>query len=50
MIATYPYEGPDYNVATKLMEEARIREHEATLGVNTVTQNNNIVNVNSEKL
>jgi len=28
---TYPYEGPDYATATKLMEEAKIREQEALL-------------------
>jgi E3 ubiquitin-protein ligase HERC4 len=28
---TYPYEGPDFATATKLMEEAKIREQEALL-------------------
>ena len=28
---TYPYEGPDYATATKLMEEAKVREQEALL-------------------
>lgn len=31
VIATYPYEGPDLEVATKLMEEAKIRDQEALL-------------------
>ncbi len=31
VVATYPYEGPDLVVATKLMEEAKIREQEAAL-------------------
>jgi hypothetical protein len=31
VVCTYPYEGPDFMVATKLMEEARIREQEALL-------------------
>ena len=29
--STYPYEGPDFATATKLMEEAKIREQEALL-------------------
>lgn len=36
VICTYPYEGPDYNVAQKLMEEARIREQETMLSHNRV--------------
>ena len=31
IVATYPYEGPDLTVATRLMEEAKIREQEAAL-------------------
>ncbi len=31
VVCTFPYEGPDFMVATKLMEEARIREQEAML-------------------
>ena len=31
IVATYPYQGPDLEVATKLMEEARIREQEEFL-------------------
>lgn len=31
VICTYPYEGPNFAVATKLMEEAKIREQEALL-------------------
>mmetsp|Transcript_17287 Transcript_17287/g.29025 ORF Transcript_17287/g.29025 Transcript_17287/m.29025 type:complete len:529 (+) Transcript_17287:31-1617(+) len=31
VVATFPYEGPDNQVATKLMEEAKIREQEAML-------------------
>jgi alpha-tubulin suppressor-like RCC1 family protein len=31
VVATFPYEGPDFMLATKLMEEARIREQEALL-------------------
>lgn len=31
VVCTYPYEGPDLQVATKLMEEAKIREQEAQL-------------------
>ena len=31
IISTFPYEGPDLTVATKLMEEAKIREQEAAL-------------------
>jgi len=31
IVCTYPYEGPDTIVATKLMEEAKIREQEAAL-------------------
>lgn len=31
VVSTYPYEGPDIQVATKLMEEAKIREQEALL-------------------
>lgn len=34
VVVTYPYEGPDYNVATRLMEEAKIREQEALLAAN----------------
>lgn len=30
-VCTYPYEGPDIQVATKLMEEAKIREQEQML-------------------
>jgi alpha-tubulin suppressor-like RCC1 family protein len=30
-IATYPYEGPDLEVATKLMDEAKLRDQEALL-------------------
>ncbi len=30
-VCTYPYEGPDIQVATKLMEEAKIREQEQLL-------------------
>lgn len=39
VVATYPYEGPDYAVATKLMEEAKIREQEALLSRNTGNNN-----------
>ena len=28
VVCTYPYEGPDYETAKKLMEEAKIREQE----------------------
>jgi len=31
VVATAPYQGPDLDVATKLMEEAKIREQEALL-------------------
>ena len=31
VVTTYPYEGPDLQVATKLMEEAKIRDEEALL-------------------
>ena len=31
MVATYPYQGPELDVAIKLMEEAKIREQEAML-------------------
>ena len=31
VVATYPYEGPDYETAKKLMEEAKIREQEQLL-------------------
>jgi hypothetical protein len=31
VVVTYPYDGPDLQVATKLMEEAKIREQEAIL-------------------
>ena len=31
VVATFPYEGPDLEVATKLMEEAKIRDQEAML-------------------
>ncbi len=31
VVCTFPYEGPDLQVATKLMEEAKIREQEAIL-------------------
>lgn len=31
VVCTYPYEGPEIVVATKLMEEAKIREQEAML-------------------
>ena len=31
VVATYPYEGPDYETAKKLMEEAKIRDQEAML-------------------
>jgi alpha-tubulin suppressor-like RCC1 family protein len=31
VVVTFPYEGPDFLLATKLMEEARIREQEAML-------------------
>jgi hypothetical protein len=31
VVSTFPYEGPDIQVATKLMEEAKIREQEAML-------------------
>ncbi len=34
VVATYPYEGPNFNVATKLMEEAKIREQEKLLAAN----------------
>lgn len=34
VVATHPYEGPDYVTATKLMEESRIREQEAALTIN----------------
>lgn len=34
VVVTYPYEGPDYTVATRLMEEAKIREQEALLAAN----------------
>jgi alpha-tubulin suppressor-like RCC1 family protein len=34
VVCTYPYEGPDYIIATKLMEEAKIREQEALLNQN----------------
>ncbi len=33
---TYPYEGPDFVTATRLMEEARIREQEAMLSRNKI--------------
>lgn len=32
-VCTSPYEGPDIQVATKLMEEAKIREQEAMLSL-----------------
>jgi hypothetical protein len=32
-VCTFPYEGPDVMVATKLMEEAKIREQEAILSM-----------------
>jgi alpha-tubulin suppressor-like RCC1 family protein len=31
LVATYPYEGPDFATASSLMEEAKIREQEALL-------------------
>lgn len=31
VVCTFPYDGPDIQVATKLMEEAKIREQEAML-------------------
>lgn len=31
VVCTYPYEGPDFNVATRLMEEAKIKEQEANM-------------------
>lgn len=31
VVVTYPYEGPNLETATKLMEEAKIREEEAML-------------------
>ena len=31
VVVTYPYEGPDYETAKKLMEEAKIRDQEAML-------------------
>mmetsp|Transcript_18138 Transcript_18138/g.24888 ORF Transcript_18138/g.24888 Transcript_18138/m.24888 type:complete len:325 (+) Transcript_18138:496-1470(+) len=31
VVVTYPYEGPDLQVATKLMEESKIREQEALI-------------------
>lgn len=31
VVCTYPYEGPDIAVATKLMEEAKIREQEVLM-------------------
>lgn len=34
VVATYPYEGPDNVVATRLMEEAKIREQEAAMAQN----------------
>ncbi|RYH28647.1 hypothetical protein EON65_11440 [archaeon] len=36
VVCTYPYEGPDLMVATRLMEEAKIREQEALLMENRV--------------
>lgn len=43
VICTFPYEGPDFMVATKLMEEARIREQEALLAQQrTETSNSGI--------
>ena len=37
-VCTYPYEGPDIQVATKLMEEAKIREQEALLAQSRPTE------------
>lgn len=34
VVCTHPYEGPDIAVATRLMEEAKIREQEASLAQN----------------
>ena len=31
VVCTWPYEGPDLQVAAKLMEEAKVREQEALL-------------------
>ena len=44
IVATYPYQGPDLEVAIKLMEEAKIREQEELLqsqnaNQSTVNQN-----------
>lgn len=36
IVATYPYQGPDLDVAVKLMEEAKIREQEEMLAKQTV--------------
>lgn len=41
VVASYPYEGPDFLIATKLMEEAKIREQEALLTQNRERNDNN---------
>jgi hypothetical protein len=40
IVATYPYQGPDLDVATKLMEEAKIREQEELLQSQGAQQQN----------
>jgi alpha-tubulin suppressor-like RCC1 family protein len=40
VVATFPYEGPDFLIATKLMEEAKIREQELLLTQNRDRQDN----------
>lgn len=38
VVCTYPYTGPDLLVATKLMEEAKLREQDAQLAKRAAMQ------------
>jgi hypothetical protein len=39
VVCTHPYEGPDLVIASRLMEEAKIREQEAIMAQNKLDDN-----------
>jgi hypothetical protein len=47
IVATWPYEGPNFEVCTRLMEEQKIREEEANL---IKQQNAGLVRYDKESL